>query len=123
VSSTENIGLTLSATSLILYTGRDFSWSFQLQDTSGNAINFPAAINGQSYGTPSDIAPWLTLNPTGGVSFWGFAIAGSNATCQVPNATASEITNGTAYQLVFMPSGTVYPGGYSIRVGTVEVES
>lgn len=124
MTATEDIGLTLAATSLIIYSARDFSWSFQLQDTSGNAINFPAvdlfielAVDGHSHNTPSDITP-----PTG-VSIWGFIIAGSGATCQVPNAIASLIPNGTAYQLAQLPSGTTYPGGYAIRQGTVEVVS
>lgn len=88
---------------LNLTTGQSFTWSFQLQDTEGNPMNFPPGallflqfeINGVSSGN--------TITPPSGVSIWQFTVYGTNATITVPSSIVNEIPNGAPCQLVLLP--------------------
>ncbi|AZS11976.1 hypothetical protein SEA_ZETZY_3 [Mycobacterium phage Zetzy] len=100
-----DIGTRLDSDSLVLWRGRDFKWTFENLDASGEPVNFPA---GRLYFE-------LQTSPT---TEWEFDIVGSTATIKVESTDADDIADRTKWQLVFLPDGET-SGGDPLAWGTV----
>ncbi|KIA59631.1 DUF7264 domain-containing protein [Nocardia vulneris] len=101
------IGEKLDPLVLMLTVGRDFSWSFEHIDTSGQPIPFPAGTLFFEF----DTKPAKTQ--------WSFVISGAIANLKVESELADLIPARTRWQLVFLPQGET-AGGYPIALGLVQ---
>jgi hypothetical protein len=106
------IGLCLQSDTMILYTGRDFTWTFQnLADDGVTPVNFPS---GALYFE-------LLISTDGGTTpttTWAFTISGNTASIDIESTVADLIPARTKWQLVFLPSGES-AGGDPVAFGTV----
>ncbi|AHY27067.1 hypothetical protein PBI_PHANTASTIC_3 [Mycobacterium phage Phantastic] len=102
------IGPQLEADTLVLTRGRDFKWSFENLDASGQPVNFPAGTLFFEFDTSPK-------------TLWDFVIDGSLATIKVESEDADAIPARTKWQLVFLPDGEA-GGGDPIALGTVQVQ-
>lgn len=106
------IGLCLESDTMILYTGRDFKWTFQsLADDRVTPVNFPAG----------DLYFEILFSTDGGstpTTKWHFTISGNNAALKVESAVADLIPSRTKWQLVFLATGEA-AGGDPVAYGTV----
>ncbi|AAN01759.1 hypothetical protein SEA_SOYO_3 [Mycobacterium phage SoYo] len=100
-----DIGTRLDSDSLVLWRGRDFKWTFENLDASGEPVNFPA---GTLYFE-------LQTSPK---TEWEFDIVGAVATIKVESTDADAIPDRTKWQLVFLPDGEA-SGGDPLAWGTV----
>lgn len=106
------IGLCLESDTMILYTGRDFQWTFQLVAADNvTPVNFPAG----------DLYFELLFSTDGGTTpttKWHFTITADTATIKVDSTSADLIPARTKWQLVFLPTGEA-AGGEPVGYGTV----
>jgi hypothetical protein len=106
------IGLSLESDTLVLYTGRDFTWTFQsLADDGVTPVDFP---DGDLYfellfSTDSGVTP---------TTKWNFTISGDTATVKVESTASDLIPARTKWQLVFLPTGEA-AGGEPVAYGSV----
>ncbi len=103
-----DIGIATEGSTLYLWKGRDFRWSFKNLDESGNPVNFPAGTLFFEFQT----------GPTPAV--WNFNISGDTATIKVESTAVDLIPARTKWQLVFLPTGEA-AGGDPIDFGKVAV--
>lgn len=102
------IGVDLDPVELVLTKGRDFRWSFQNVDESGNPISFESGSLYFEIATPSPLT-------------WTFTIVGSVATVKVESEVVATVPNRTKWQLVFKPTGEA-AGGDIVAYGNVRVQ-
>lgn len=82
--------------------GSDRQISFQLRDTNGDAVNFPAGEITLQFPT-IDNASYGVTSPSSG-SVWRWTIYGSVATITVPSAVVNLIPNNAPWYLVWNPA-------------------
>lgn len=99
------IGIDLVPDELVLTRGRDFSWSFENLNQTGNPTPFP----------PGELFFEFAVVP---VVTWDFTISDELATLKVEHTEADAIPAATKWQLVFLPTGEA-AGGEAIALGTV----
>jgi len=97
---------------MVLYTGRDFKWTFQnLADDRVTPVNFPAG----------DLYFELLFSTDGGTTpttKWDFTISGNTAGLKIESTAADLIPAKTKWQLVFLATGEA-AGGDPVAYGTV----
>lgn len=102
------IGTKLDSDTMVLTRGRDFTWSFENLDVTGNPVDFAAGslffeFKGDDYDD------------------WNFVIDGATATLKVESTVADTIPARTKWQLVFLPEGEA-AGGEAVALGSVQVQ-
>jgi hypothetical protein len=106
------IGLNLGRDSMILYTGRDFKWTFQnLNEDGVTPEDFP----------DGDLYFELSVSTDSGVTpttKWDFTITGDTASLKIDSELADLIPARTQWQLVFLVTGEA-AGGDPVAYGTV----
>ncbi|QHB38034.1 hypothetical protein KIY75_gp03 [Mycobacterium phage Noelle] len=100
------IGTTLAVDTLVLTKGRDFKWSFENLDATGQAVDFPAGE--------------LFFEFENGTK-WDFVIDGAIASIKIESEQVALIAARTKWQLVFLPEGEE-EGGDPIALGQVQIQ-
>ncbi|QHB41187.1 hypothetical protein SEA_CHUPACABRA_3 [Mycobacterium phage Chupacabra] len=100
------IGPQLDQDTLVLTRGRDFKWSFENLDATGQPVDFPAGS--------------LFFEFENGTK-WNFTIGGPVATIKIESEAVNQIAARTKWQLVFLPEGEE-SGGDPIALGLVQIQ-
>ncbi|ADL71262.1 hypothetical protein SEA_BARTIMEAUS_3 [Mycobacterium phage Bartimeaus] len=100
------IGAQLESDTLVLTRGRDFKWSFENLDATGQPVAFPAGS--------------LFFEFENGTK-WTFSIEGALATIKIESEQVALIAARTKWQLVFLPEGEEL-GGDPIALGQVQIQ-
>jgi hypothetical protein len=107
-ATVSDAGTDLTAGNLYLVKGREFAWTYENLDNSGNPLDYPAG----------DLYFEIETDP---VTTWHFTISGSMASIDVSASDTAPITPGLRWQLVFLPSGDT-SGGEALAFGMVVVD-
>ncbi|UVK63300.1 hypothetical protein SEA_SHYGU2_3 [Mycobacterium phage Shygu2] len=100
------IGTSLAVDTLVLTKGRDFKWSFENLDATGQPVNFPAGE--------------LFFEFENGTQ-WDFTIDGAIASIKIESEQVALIAARMKWQLVFLPEGEEL-GGDPIALGQVQIQ-